>query len=452
MTDDQSLKKAALTEGAIGRLLVKLSIPMFFGIVAALTFNLVDTFFISLLGVTELAAISFTFPVVMFITGLSMGLGTGASALISRAIGEGDTYRTKRLTSDSLALSLLIVLIFIIAGMFTIRPVFTLLGADAATLPLIESYMEVWYPGMLFLVVSMVGNNAIRSTGDMKTPGMIMVASVAINVALDPLLIFGLGPVPAFGMAGAAWATVIARAITFFISLHVLYRRDKMLVFTTPPLAEAVASWKRILFIGIPSAATNMITPVAMAVITRLVSGYGTEAVAGFGVAGRVEALTLTVIMALVSVLNPFIGQNMGGGKLERVFKGISGSIRFSFLYVFAVWIALAFTGKYIGAVFNDSDQVQEVVQLYFWLSTPGLAFFAFVRINQTALNVLNKPLQATMLMAVQMFVLHIPLAWTGAEYLGVWAVFLASTIAAGLNSALSFSFFWYRKYLGANG
>ena len=219
---------ASLISGSINPILVKLTIPMLFGILGMVVFNLIDTIYVGRLGTAELAALSFTFPVVMVVTSIGLGIGVGASSLISFAIGEGNHLKVQRITSDSLVLALGLVIIFIAIGYFTIDPLFTALGATPEVLPLIRDYMEVWYLGVPFVVVPMVGNNALRATGDMKTPASIMLSIVAVNIILDPLLIFGLGPFPELGLKGAAIATVFARALSLFIGLYVLHFRNKL--------------------------------------------------------------------------------------------------------------------------------------------------------------------------------------------------------------------------------
>ena len=311
----QTTKSARLVEEPVGKTLVQLTIPMIFGIVGIVAFNLVDTFFVGRLGTDELSALSFTFPVVLIIASLAHGLGIGASAVISRAIGEGNHHKVQRLTTDSLVLSVLLVAIFAVIGQLTIDPIFRLLGATPDILPLIKQYMRIWYFGMIFVVVPMVGNNAIRATGDTKTPAAIMIVAVVCNFVLDPLLIFGIGPFPRLELVGAAIATVISRSITFFVSLFILYFRDKMITFVVSTFKSVINSWKRILYIGLPNAGTRMVIPLAIGVITRIVASYGHEAVAGYGVSSRIEFFALTVIMALRSVIAPFVGQNWGASR-----------------------------------------------------------------------------------------------------------------------------------------
>ena len=155
---------ARLTEGAVLRSLAGLAFPMLGGIFAVIAFNFADTYFVAQLGTRELAAMSFTFPVVMVPIGIAFGLGTGTTAVVSQAIGRGDPSVIKRLASDSLSLSFLTVLFFSAIGMLTIDPLFILLGATPDILPLIQDYMMIWYPGMVFLVVPMVANANIRAS------------------------------------------------------------------------------------------------------------------------------------------------------------------------------------------------------------------------------------------------------------------------------------------------
>ena len=185
-----AVKNAKLIEGPVQRTLIRLTLPMVLGTLGMVIFNLSDTFFVGQLGTNQLAALTFTFPVVLVVGSLAMGLGIGASAVISHAIGEGNYNKVKRLTSDSLTLSLIFVGFFALVGLFTINPLFRLLGASGEILTYISQYMTIWYLGVVFVVIPMVGNNAIRASGDTKTPGLIMVFASFINIVFKGSLFF----------------------------------------------------------------------------------------------------------------------------------------------------------------------------------------------------------------------------------------------------------------------
>lgn len=439
--------EAKLVKDPVGKTLIRLTIPMIIGIMAMVAFNLVDTFFIGRLGTVELAAISFTFPVVFVIGSIAMGLGVGASAVIARAIGEGDFHKVQRYTTDALALSLVIVASFCFVGLLTIEPLFKLLGASPEILPFIKQYMTIYYPGVTFVIIPMVGNSAIRATGDTKTPGIIMVASVVVNLVLDPLLIFGYGPFPRWEMQGAAAATVAARAAALVVSLWVLHRREKMLNFTPPSLKEGILSWKKILYIGLPAAGTMLIIPISMGVITRLVSSYGPEAVAGLGVATRVEALTLTVFMALGSVLTPFAGQNLGAGRMDRVRRAVTLSHRFAMVWGAAMFLLFILFVEPIAAVFNKNPTVISAIVSYLTMVSITYGLQGILMTSGSVFNGLNKPMPSAGLSLLRMAVLYIPLAYVGSYFWQLQGIFAAAAVsgaAAGIAA-----FLWLKKTLG---
>ncbi len=432
-------RQAQLVSGPIGSTLVRLTALMTLGFFSTIAFNLVDTWFVARLGTAQLAAMGFTFPVVMVVTTIAIGLGVGTSALVSRAIGEGNSHEVRRLSTDALVLSTLIVLLFILLGLFTIAPVFRLLGADDTTLPLVKEYMTVWYPGMVFLVVPMVGNNAIRATGDMRWPSIIMMVSVLINLALDPILIFGWGPVPALGIAGAAWATVAARTCTLVMALLILHYRYNMLTLRPPSLAEVLRSWQRLLNIGIPAAAGNLVRPLGMAVITALVARYGTEAVAAYGVATRIDSFAFIVLMALATVLGPFVGQNIGAGNLTRVRTGIRHAQVFSLIWGLGGAIILFFLAHPLGRIFSGEPTVVNYTADYLRIVPWGYGLLGVFALSNAALNVLRRPWSAALLAVFQMFILAVPAAWLGSKWFGLNGIFTAlclSALVAGITGA----------------
>lgn len=426
---------ASLIEGPINPILVKLTIPMLFGILGMVVFNLVDTIYVGRLGTAELAALSFTFPVVMVVTSIGLGIGVGASSLISFAIGEGNHLKVQRITSDSLVLALALVIIFVLIGYFTIDPLFTALGATPEVLPLIREYMEVWYLGVPFVVVPMVGNNALRAKGDMKTPASIMLFIVTVNIILDPLLIFGLGPFPELGLRGAAIATVFARGLSLFIGLYVLHYRNNMLIFRSPEITEVIASWKSLLSIALPAAGAKIIIPIAIAIVTHLIASYGPEAVAAFGAASRAEFFMLAIVMALSSVLNPFVGQNIGANKVDRAKEALNKGMRFALLWGIGSFALLYIIARPLANLFSTEPEVIENIVLYLHIVPIGYATRGIFDIVANVLNVLRQPLYSAGLIFMQMILLIVPLIYLGSYLWGIKGIFfglVAANIIAG--------------------
>ena len=182
-----------LTEGSVGRHLVAMTTPVLFGITTMMAQGLVDTWFIGRVGDLELAAFGFGFPIIMIVTSIAIGLGAGTSSVVARALGAGDQRRARRLSSAALLLSFGITAVICLFGILSIDPLFRLLGATDDVMPLIRGFMRILYIGVPFLVVGMVGMASMRATGDTRLPSLLMVIAALLNIALDPLLIFGPG-------------------------------------------------------------------------------------------------------------------------------------------------------------------------------------------------------------------------------------------------------------------
>ncbi|MEO0770641.1 MAG: MATE family efflux transporter [Cyanobacteria bacterium J06649_4] len=423
----------SLTEGSIRDRLVKLTLPMVGGIFAIVAFNLADTYYVGQLGTNQLAAMSFTFPVVMTLGSLALGLGVGASSIIARAIGEGDRSRVQRFTTNSLTLGVVAVALLSTIGLLTIDPLFTALGAGPDVLPFVRQYMQIWYFGMVFLVIPMVGNSAIRASGDTGTPSLIMILSSGFNIVLDPLLIFGMAGFPELGLVGAAWATVFSRAVTLVASLLVLQFKEHMLSPHLPDLEETLWCWRDVLTVGLPAAGANMINPISIGVITSLLATHGPLAVAGFGVASRVESFAMIALMALGASIGPFVGQNWGAGKVERVQESLRQSFLFCLGWGVLVAGLLVATAPQIAPLFNTDPEVVAIATRYLWIVPISYGTAGIILVASSAFNALGKPMPAVILTVLRMFVLYIPLAYLGSRWFGPIGIFGAATIANGL-------------------
>ena len=434
------INKKDLTQGSIVKKLVQLSLPMMLGIISMVAFNLIDTFYVGQLGKKELAALSFTFPVIMIIFSFIQGLGIGATALIAKSIGRKEHDKAARETTDSITLTLLITGFFVIIGLFTLKPTFSLLGADAETALLVEEYMQIWYVALFFVSAPYVGNSAIRATGDARTPALIMLFAVLINAILDPILIFGYLGAPAMGLKGAAIATAISRALTMVLAFYVLIRREKLIIFDIPSWAILRGCWKSILNIAVPSGLARLVVPITTGVITSIMASYGDYAVAAFGVGSRIEFLASSILFALAASMGPFVGQNFGSQKLDRVKEAVRISLRFSFLWGLFAWGVLALFAREVASIFNDDVQVLDAVQSYLWIVPAGYGLQGILGIINSHLNTVNKPLPASLIIVIQMLVIGIPIIFLGnrlAEIEGVFIALAITYIAGGLMSLL---------------
>jgi putative MATE family efflux protein len=402
---------------------------MAFGIVSIILFTVVDTVYIGRLGAEPLAAMGFTFPISYIVMSIAMGLSVGTSSTIARAIGEGHQLRVQRLATDGLGLAFLIVTCFSLIGLTNLDTIFSLMGAKGEILELISDYMIPWCLGVGLLVIPMVGNGAIRATGDTKTPATIMIIAGIVNIVLDPFLIFGIGPFPRLELQGAALATVFSWAMAFTASLWILGKREGMIRLPIFDPKHSFDSWKRILYIGIPAAGTNMMEPLSMAVITRMISEYGEEAVAAFGVGGRLEALSLIGLWALSTAITPFIGQNFGAGNYERIRAALRFGVKFSLIWGGAAFAVLYLCAGIIAPIFNDNKAVIASVVLFLQIIPISYAMYGISTLVNSTFNALGKPLQASLVIILHLFVFVLPLAYLGSKVYGLKGIFVGIAV-----------------------
>ncbi len=424
--------------------LLRMTGPMILGIVAILAFNLVDTFFIGMLGTQALAAISFTFPVTFVVTSLAMGLGAGLSAVMGHALGQGKHEEAARITTDNLFLAVLLVTLIAVAGALTIHPLFRLLGASDALIALIYDYMLIWYLTVPMLVLPMVGNAAIRATGDTKTPSLVMTVAGLVNGVLDPLLIFGIGPFPEWGIRGAAIATSLSWLMAMLVSLYILRHREGLLRWRLSPRPQLLAHWRALLHVAVPASFTNMLNPLANAVLMTIFAGLGTEVVAAYGAASRVEALLLIVMMALSSVLAPFISQNCGAGNPARAKAALQLCMRFALRFQLAVYALTWLLAPFIADLFSDHPQVVRLIVLYLHLVPIGYGFQGMVMLLASALNGVRASSISFLFNGLRLFVFLLPGAWLGAKLGGEQGIYLGILLA---NLAAGTLAWWYARH-----
>jgi len=428
-----------LTQGPVGRQLVTMAVPVLFGIATMMLQNFVDMWFIGRVGVRELAALSFAFPVLMIVTSVAIGLGAGTSSVVARAIGAHDHRRARRLATDSLILSFGITAIICAIGISTIAPLFRLLGAPEDMIPLIAGYMKILYVGVPFVVVGMVGMSSMRATGDTKVPSMLMVVAAIINVTLDPILIFGIGPIPAMGLNGAAVAALLARGSMFIGTVYLMHKRLDLLTLNKPDREEMLKSWGDILHVGIPAAGTNAIIPIAMAVITPMLAKYGPETVAGFGVASRVESLVLVMFYALSAIIGPFVGQNLSANRPDRIFRALNLCTVFCLASGVVVAILLALSGDWVPSLFSDHEEVTSTGALFLLIVPISYGAYGMVMVMNASFNGMGKPMPAVHISVGRMVVIYVPLAYVAEKMFGVAGIFAAYALANIVTGVISY-------------
>ena len=417
-----------IVSAPVSRVLYKLTLPMVIGIVAVFFFNLVDTFFIGLLGTRSLAAVSFTMPIAMMVMNLAIGLGIASSALIARAVGGHEHPLAQRYVMASLLLTLVIATVMFILGWCFNDDLFLLLGADAELLPVIWQYMKFYWPGAWLMMFMIVINSSMRAVGNTKLPSMMMLGSAVLNAILDPILIFGIGPIEGMGIAGAALASTLCWLIVVLVMIYSLAKID-LLHWAKLTFKELLSIWQRLMAIGIPAMITNVLVPVASGILLIMIAPMGEQAIAAFGVGARIEPFAIVVILALTSTLPVFVGQNFAAGQHERVWQALSISVRFILLWQLAVWLLLWSISPFIAMIFSQDPVVIEKIGHYLMLMPIGYAGMGIVLCANAALNALQRTEVSMILNLVRLTVFYVPLAWLGGYLYGFEGLLLGASL-----------------------
>ncbi len=431
-----------LTQGAVTGSLFRLTAPMMLGVSSNIVVSMLEIGFIGQLGTGHVAAVTFTFPLVMILNSIALGIGIGTSSVIARNVGSGERTQVQRLGTHSLMLVAFAMTLLAFLGWATIDPVFRALGATPELLPLIHSYLDVYYPSVPLFTLTMVAGNVMRANGSATIPGVVMTVGAVLQLALDPFLIFGWFGLPRLELTGAAAALAISRFGTTVVLLLYVARGGMMLL---ENVAQGfVGSCRRILHVGLPAMATQLIGPVSAAIITRLLASHGEVVVAGFGVASRIEAVAVMLLFALSGSIGPFIGQNWGANRPDRVKEGLRVTYQFCLIWGGVAAVMMFLFGDTIASWVDQTGPVVNTAAFYLSVVPWSYGLWGVLMMSSASFNALGKPLPSTMLSFTRMFILYIPMALLLNLLFGYNGIFVATAISNSIMGTLGY--LWFRR------
>ena len=410
--------------------------PMAIGVLALLGFQLVDSAFIARLGTAQLAAQSFTFPLSFLIIGIQVGMGIAIAALISRALGAGEEARAERLSSLVLMAGGAVIGLLAIALWVFHQPIFQLLGADETTLAFIRSYwgpqlLSSWLGALLYFTYSV-----FRAHGDTRLPGKMMVLSSLINLVLDPLLIFGVGDWEGWGLPGAAWATAIAFSVGLLVTTRKLLKRQW--VSQQGLWNEAIHSWRPFTGIAAPAMVSQLMPPLAAMLAISVVASLGESEVAAWGLASRLETLSLMVILAMTMSLPPWLGRCYGAGDWGQIQQLMRLAIKVALVWQLGLGILLSIGAPWLAMALAGNPEVQSELTLLIRFLLPSYAALGICMIVVSAGNALGWPLRAMLLSSARLFICYLPCLWLGSQFFGWWGLAAGAAVGNLLAGAMA--------------
>ncbi len=436
---------ADYTRIPLRRAVFLLAVPMVLELVLESTFAVVDIFFVAKLGPSAVATVGLTESYLFLLYSIAMGLAMGITALVARRVGEGEREAASVTAAQALWVAVLASVPFAIAGIVWARELLALMGADAWTLEHGVGYMQWMLGGNVVILLLFVINAIFRGAGDAAIAMRVLWVANGLNILLDPLLIFGWGPVPAFGVEGAAIATNIGRGVGVLMQLWILFRGGQHIRVTAAQLAwRAGIAWQ-IVRTSLGGVGQMIVAMTSWIFLMRILASIGSEAVAGATIAIRVMMFTMMPAWGMSNAAATLVGQNLGAQQPERAEASVWQIGRYNMAYLVAIALLFFLLPRELVGVFSDDPRVVAVGAEWLRILSYSLFVYGWWMVSVQAFNGAGDTVTPTWINVVFFWLIQIPLAWWLALRLqlghtGVfWAVFVSET-AVGLFTLWLFS------------
>lgn len=430
--------KNYLTQGPLLRGLITISLPIIAGNLLQSVLEVVDLYFVGRLGADAIAGVAMSSTIIFVLATFIVGLVTATTAFISRHYGAEEHDAVGMIVQHALYIGLVFSLAISAFGLFFSKDLLVLLGANDAVATLGSAYLSVLFLGIFTMVELWVVMSSFQACGNSLTPMILMVGVNIVNIILNPVLIFGLFGLPAFGVAGSALATILSRGAGFMIGILLLVRYSSHISFPKTWSLDLMLIW-RILTVAIPNSVQSGLRSSTFLVMMAFVAAYGTAAISGYGIAERLELIALMPGFAIATATAVIVGQNLGARQPHRAEEGVKLALMFYGAIMIAVSVCYyAFAGQLIG--FFDPSGTSELVGVsYFHTVTPFYLIMAVSIILSFALNGAGdtkKPMYATL---VSMVLIQIPLGYFLPQYfgLGITGIWIAVIVGIIVQAVL---------------
>ena len=428
------MARAVFTRGSTLRHVIVMTGAATIGLMAMFGVDLVDMYFLSLLGEQELAAaVGFGGTLMFFLVAVSIGLQICMGALVSRAEGAHDRQLAGRYCSNILIFSAFAAIVISAVGNFYLPQLLGLLGATGRTLEHALSYTRILVPSTVVLAAGMCAANATRALGDARRSVYATLGGSLVNAVLDPILIFGMG----WGIEGAAIASVIARFTVMGIAFHAIFVVHRL---PRPTSLEKIRQdIGSILQVAGPAILTNLATPIGGSFVLRTMAQFGDSAVAGAAIMGRIAPVAFAAVFALSGAIGPIVGQNAGAGRYDRVRRALLDALLFNAIYVMVIWLLLWLLTDLIVAAFSASDLARELIIFYVSYLPVAFLFSGMLFVANASFNNLHRAHLATAFNFGRALLGTIPCVWLGARWFGALGVMAGEAVGAVIFGCLAY-------------
>ncbi|PIE46773.1 MAG: MATE family efflux transporter [Gammaproteobacteria bacterium] len=418
--------KARFVTGSTLRHVIVMTLTNTIGIMALFLVDLIDLYFLTLLGEQAMAAaVGFSAQILFYVTGISIGLLIASGILVSQRIGAKQVNQAKDIAASALVIAFCLVASITLLLFWQLEPILQMLGAKGRTLELSITYLTILLPSSVIMVLGMVASSILRAVGDAKRSMNATLFAALVNLVLDPLLIFSLD----MGIAGAAIASFISRISLMLYAMYCLIKIHKM--FVLPSVAGVIADAPKVAKLAVPAVLTNLATPIGSTFVMTAIAKFGDSAVAAFATIGRIVPVAFAILFALSGAISPIIGQNFGAGEYARIKQTYHDAIKFVIVVVVIVTMVIFLSKTYLVSAFHLSGEASSLVMLF----CSGLTLFfiadGVLFSTNSAFNSLGYPLYSTFFNYAKFFLGVIPTVYFMANIYGAKGVIIGQAVGS---------------------
>ena len=413
-----------LTTGKEARVIFRFALPMVIGNLLQQMYQVVDSIIIgNFLGKEALAAQGASFPIFYTLIAFVIGIGSGATVVISQYFGAKDLERVRKAIDTVFIFLFFAAIVLSALGIFFSEEIFTLLNVDDVVKPLAISYFNIYMMGMIAFFGYNGTASVLRGLGDSITPLWFLLIATILNIILDILFIV----VFRWGIEGAAIATVISQGVAFLSGAVYLSYKHQIISFKVSTLRFSRDIFRKSLRIGLPTGFQQTFIALGLMALIRIVNNFDTNVLAAFTIASRIDALAATPALNLASALSAFVGQNMGANRIDRIKKGLKATLLMSWVISATIIVGVIFWGEQIIGVFNSDPMVIEYGTSYLVIVSSFYMVFASMFVIHGALRGAGDTLIPMFISLFSLWIIRIPFALFLSKHFGVngiwWAI-----------------------------
>lgn len=444
-------KRNKYTEGKIFNSLFSLAVPIILANTLQTAYQLIDTFWLGRLGANAVAAVSISFPLLFLVLSVGSGLTLAGTVMVSQYKGAENQKMVDFSSSQVIAMVLVVSTILAGISYAAAGPLLHLIGAGPEIIEDSTSYFKVSSLGFVFLFLFFAFQSLMRGIGNVMLPVYVVLITVFLNLILDPLFIYGYGPIPGYGVAGAAVASLVTQGLSAAIGLYILFRGRSGIKINLPSMKVNKNSLKRIFKLGLPASVEQSTRALGMTMMVVLVTGFGSEVVAAYGIGARILSFIIIPALGLAIATTSLVGQNIGAIKIKRAEKVASLSAKIAFYGLTGIGIIMYLFAEPLTTFFIPNDpEVIEDASLFIKIMAPS---FGLLGVQQILNGVFNGAgfTKASMLISIlSLWIIRFPLAFllshkTSLGYEGIWWSFPISNLLAALAAFVYFKMGYWK-------